>query len=138
MPEPPEPLTTSSPLFWLSLGAALGIIFLGSRFLLAPKVAAESFGVPLNDGTGFAFAYAKGIRDIFSGVVALPFLLRGHRRAVAWIILTATMIPVFDGFIIIHFSGARPMFLSIHWGAAVYMAILAVFLFRTPRRNQGM
>ena len=132
MPKQNE-LNKSSPLFWLSLIAALGIIFLGARFLIAPLKGAEAFGVPLENGHGVAFAYAKGIRDIFSGLVGLPFLLAGERRSVAWIILIATIIPIADGFIMMRFSGFEPMFLAIHWGAAVYMAILAVFLFRSPR-----
>jgi hypothetical protein len=45
-------LDRSSPLFWLTLTAALGIIGLGGTFLIAPQVGAEGFGVPLQDGNG--------------------------------------------------------------------------------------
>lgn len=83
MDDPYAKLGRSSPLFWFVLIAALGIIFLGGRFLLAPLTAATGFGVPLVDGNGLAFAYTKGVRDIFSGLVGLPFLFVGQRRAVA-------------------------------------------------------
>jgi len=129
-----EKLSRSSPLFWFSLIAILGIIFLGARFLVAPHTASAAFGVPLDDGNGVAFAYTKGIRDIFSGLVGLPFLLTGRRRAVAWILLIATIIPIADGLIVMKFSGPQPQFLAIHWGAALYMVVLAFFLLKTPRR----
>jgi len=109
-------LVRASPLFWLVLMAVLGIVFLGARFLLAPLTAAAAFGVPLENGHGLAFAYTKGIRDIFSGLVDLPFLLTGQRRAIAWVMLTATVIPIADGLIVMKFSGFQPLFLSIHWG----------------------
>jgi len=130
-------LRPSSGLFWLVLIALLGIIFLGARFLIAPKVAAAAFGVPLADDNGIAFAYTKGIRDIFSGLVGLPFLFAGRRRPLAWILLIATIIPVADGFIMMKFSGVQANFLAIHWGAAFYLIVLAFFLFRTPRITEG-
>ena len=107
MPQGNDKLSGSSPLFWLSLIAVVGIVFLGGRFLAAPRVAAAGFGVPLDDGNGVAFAYCKGIRDIFSGLVGLPFLIAGRRRALASIILIATIIPITDGFIMMRFSGPR-------------------------------
>ena len=113
--------------------AILGIIFLGGRFLVAPHTASAAFGVPLDDGNGVAFA-TKGIRDIFSGLVGLPFLLTGRRRAVAWILLIATIIPIADGLIVMKFSGPRPQFLAIHWGTTLYMIVLALFILKTPRR----
>ena len=128
-------LDRPSPLFWLTLTAALGIIGLGARFLVVPQVGAEGFGVPLQDGNGVAFACTKGIRDIFSGLVGLPFLFAGRRRAVAWILLTASIIPVTDGFIMMKFSGLRPAFLAIHWGTALYIIVLVTCLFRT---SQGL
>jgi hypothetical protein len=117
--------------------AVVGIIFLGIRFLVAPQTGAQGFGVPLENGNGIAFALTKGIRDVFSGVVGLPFLLGRQRRPVAWIILTATIIPIADGFIMMKFSGFRLQFLAIHWGAALYMIVLAFFLFRPFRTGNG-
>ena len=73
-------LRPSSGLFWLVLIALLGIIFLGARFLIAPKVAAAAFGVPRADDNGISFAYTKGIRDIFSGLVGLPFLSMANSK----------------------------------------------------------
>lgn len=131
---PPDSLDRSSPLFWLTLAAILGIVFIGLRFLVAPLTAAAAFGVPLADGSdGIAFAYTKGIRDIFSGLVGLPFLLAGQRRPIAWVLLVATIVPLTDGLIMMMFSGVQRVFLAIHWGAAVYLIVVAFFLFRTSR-----
>ena len=120
----------ASLLFWLSLVVAIGIIFIGARFLIVPLAGADGFGVPLIGGQCVAFAYAKGVRDIFAGLVLFPFLFTGRRRAVAWIMLFATIIPVVDGLIVLRFSGFQPRFLSIHWGTALLIALLAFFLFR--------
>jgi ABC-type Na+ efflux pump permease subunit len=135
MYRPEESFGRSSPLFWLSLMVAAGIIFIGVRFLLSPLVAAEAFGVPLVSGAGVAFSYAKGMRDIFAGLVIFPFLLMGQRRALAWIMLVATIIPVVDGLIVLRFSGFQPRFLSVHWGTALFLALLAFLLFRSRGRK---
>jgi hypothetical protein len=54
MPQVDNKLSRSSPLFWFTLAAAIAIMFLGARFLIAPRIAAEGFGVPLDDGNGIA------------------------------------------------------------------------------------
>jgi hypothetical protein len=58
-------------------------------------------------------AYTKGVRDIFSGLVGLPFLFSGQRRSVAWVMLTATIIPIADGLIMMKPLGSR----TVHVGA---------------------
>jgi hypothetical protein len=73
--------------------------------------------------------WVKGIRDIFSGLVVLSFLLRGDRRTTAILFALATLIPVGDGLVILaHLGFAPPLY--IHWGTALYMAIVAAFLLR--------
>ena len=49
----------------------LGIIFIGTRFLLAPQVAAADFGIATGPGGGSTDPYlsVKGVRDIASGLV---------------------------------------------------------------------
>jgi hypothetical protein len=56
---------------------------------------------------GIASAYARGIRGIFSVLVRLSFLLGGQPRAVAWVLLIATTVPVMDGLIMMKFSSYR-------------------------------
>ena len=55
---------------------AVGIIFIGARFLLAPSTAAASFGIAAWHDGGKADPYLpiKGVRDIASGLIAVILL----------------------------------------------------------------
>lgn len=57
--------------FVLSALIAVGIIFIGGRFLAAPSLAATAYGVPAGtEPHSRAYLSAKGIRDIASGLFA--------------------------------------------------------------------
>lgn len=125
-------LKRGSLLFWLALLVPVAIIPLGINFLLNPVGATAAFGVPVTDPSAFPFMHTKGIRDIFSGLVMLPFIMRGDRRTVATLFAIAILIPVGDGVIILNRLGfVAPIF--IHWGTALYMVVIAVFLFRSKK-----
>ncbi|OUJ72167.1 DUF4267 domain-containing protein [Hymenobacter crusticola] len=81
----------------LSLLIGLGMIFIGLRFLLAPRLGAEGFGIflPPTD-TQYAFHYAKGIRDVFSGLLLALFAGLGYDRPLAWVLLLGALIPSVD------------------------------------------
>lgn len=126
-------LRMNSPLFWCTLVLPVAIIGLGINFLLNPVGASTAFGIPIHDPAAFPFMWTKGIRDIFSGLVILPFLLRGDRRTTATLVAIAVFIPIGDGLIILkHLGFAPPIY--IHWGTALYMMIVDVFLLR-GRKN---
>jgi hypothetical protein len=82
-----------------SLGLLIGLsmVFIGLRFLLAPRTGAEGFGVflPPTD-TQYAFHYAKGIRDVFSGLLLVVFAGLGYDRPLAWVMLLGALIPSVD------------------------------------------
>lgn len=80
----------------LSLLTGLGLVFIGSRFLLAPHAGAEGFGVFLPAGSSYAFHYAKGVRDLFSGLLMLVFAGLGYDRPLGWVMLLGTLIPCVD------------------------------------------
>jgi hypothetical protein len=61
-------LTASSVLFWLTGLLAVGIIFIGARFIVAPLPAARDFGVPAPETKTFTYLWTKGTRDIVSGL----------------------------------------------------------------------
>jgi hypothetical protein len=127
-------LTGNSVLFWLVVLSAIGIIFIGARFLAAPLVAAEGFGVPADGTRSFAYLWAKGIRDIVSGLLGIVLLWLGvSRRVLAAFIAVVALIPIGD-FINVYLSagGNNPMALLIHGGTAVFMLALAAFLRRAP------
>jgi hypothetical protein len=121
--------------YWVTLFLALGIIFVGVRFIVAPSAGAEGFGIPLADAHDLAYGRIKGIRDVFSGVVLLPLLWMRMRSAAAWVFTTAIIVPVTDGFIVLVNNGAGDVpHLLIHSGTALVMMVTSVLLFRGSRQ----
>jgi len=123
--------------YWLTALAAVGIIFLGLRFIVDPMAGAEGFGIPFAP-TKEAMAYGriKGIRDIFSGLVVLLFLIPRKPQATAFAFGAATIIPVSDFLTVLAVNGAQDVaHLLIHGGTAVYMMITTFFLFRAEPKN---
>jgi hypothetical protein len=119
----------NSPLFWCTLVIPVAIIGLGINFILNPVGASTAFGIPIHDPAAFPYMWTKGIRDTFSGLVVLAFLLRGNRRATATVFAIAIFIPFCDGLVILkHLGFAAPIYM--HWGTALYMMIVAAFLLR--------
>lgn len=127
-------LKLNSPLFWSTAVIPLAIIGLGVNFLFNPVGASTGYGIPIHDPSAFPFMWIKGIRDIFSGIVVMTFLLKGDRKVTALLFAIATLIPIADGCVIIASIGFAPP-LMIHWGTAIYMAIVSYFLLR---KNEGM
>ena len=115
--------------FALVILVAVGIIFIGARFLFSPIVAADGFGVPNNTQT-FAYLWAKGTRDIVSGLFVLLLVwLRVSRRVLGSFIAVAALIPIGDLInVYINLGIKNPTALLIHGGTAVFMLVLAAFL----------
>ncbi len=126
-------LRKNSPLFWFALVLPVAIIGLGINFLLNPVGASTGFGIPIHDPAAFPYMWTKGIRDIFSGLVILPFLLKGDRRTTATLLAVAAFIPVADGLVILkHLGFAPPIY--VHWGTAFYMTMIVALLLR-PKKS---
>ena len=124
-----DTLRKNSPLFWCTLLVPSAIIAIGVNFILNPVGASTAYGIPIHDPTAFPFMWIKGIRDIFSGLVILTFLLQGDRRTTAILYAIAIFVPFSDGLVILgHLGFAPPIY--IHWGTALYMIIVAAFLLR--------
>ena len=83
--------------FFLSAVIAVGIIFIGGRFLAAPSLAAAGYGVPAStEPQSRAYLSAKGIRDIASGLFAAIPIAYGSTHPLGWFMLVAALIPVGD------------------------------------------
>ena len=120
-------LKKNSPLFWFTFLIPAAIIAIGINFILNPVGASTAYGIPIHDPDAFPFMWIKGIRDIFSGLVVLTFLLRGDLRITLTLFALAILIPIGDGLVILrHLGFAPPIF--IHWGTALYMMIVTAFL----------
>jgi hypothetical protein len=118
-------------LFWMVVLLSAGIIFIGIRFLAAPLTAAAAFGVPAGAAPQMAYLWAKGTRDIVSGLVLLAFLgMRVCPRVIAVFILVAALIPVAD-FVNVYLNMGYVSALAVHGGTAAFMVILAALLWRT-------
>jgi Domain of unknown function (DUF4267) len=115
--------------WWLTLFMAAGIIFIGARFIVAPASGAIGFGIPLNNDE--AYGRIKGIRDIFSGVVLLPLLWMGMRKATAFVFTVTTIVPATDFLIVLTHNGITDVqHLLIHGLTVVFMTIISWLLFR--------
>lgn len=123
-----------SVLFWLVGLIAAGIIFIGARFLVVPQAAAAAFGVSVGGTPTLAYLWAKGTRDIVSGLLLIALLWSGAgRRVLAVFIFVAALIPFGDLINVYVNVGTRyPLALAIHGGTAVGMMALAWGLSR-PR-----
>ena len=115
--------------FYLSGVIAVGIVFIGCRFLLAPSSAAAAYGVPAGaEPHSRAYLFAKGIRDIASGLFVAMLLVFGSAHALGWFMLIATIIPIADAVIVLRQSGNRTVAFGIHGGTAVAMLIISGLL----------
>jgi len=108
------------------------MIFIGLRFLLAPRTGAEGFGVFLPH-TQYAFHYAKGIRDVFSGLLLATFAGLGYDRPLAWVTLFGALIPSVDLTIVLAQPTGSLALAMPHLVAIVLLVALAVSLFTLAR-----
>ena len=119
---------------WLALGiallAALGIIAIGTQYLVSPRTATRSFGLPLpENGTNIAWwLRLKGVRDVASGLAVLAFMAWGGPRGVGMILLVEAIIPVGDMLLILGAKGSTKFAFGVHGLTAVLMVLAAIHL----------
>jgi hypothetical protein len=109
---------------------AAAIIFLGARFLVAPRVAATGYGVPADvDQPGTrAYLSVKGVRDIASGLFVIIAMIAGATHVLGWIILAATIIPLGDAIIVLRSGGAKSIAYGVHGATAAVMLVTTALL----------
>ena len=114
---------------YLSGVIAIAIIFIGCRFLLAPSTAAAAYGVPAGaEPNSRAYLFAKGIRDIASGLFAAILIAYGSAHILGWFMLAATLIPIADALIVLRQGGSRTIAYGVHGSTAVAMLIVSGLL----------
>ena len=118
----------------LSVLIGLGIIFVGTRFLLAPSTAAAGYGVPVEQETARAGAYlaAKGVRDIASGFFIFILIAFQAPHILGWIIVAATIIPIVDAVIVLTHNGSKATAYGVHGATAAVMLVTAGLLLTSP------
>ncbi|GAA4536125.1 DUF4267 domain-containing protein [Mycobacterium paraffinicum] len=109
---------------------AAGIIFIGARFLVAPRVAAAGYGVlPDLDRPGAgAYLSVKGIRDIATGVFVIILMIAGTTHLIGWVMLAATIVPLVDATIVLRNGGSKSIAWGVHGVTAVVMLITTALL----------
>ena len=109
---------------------AAGIVFIGARFIVAPRVAAAGYGVQpdLSQRSTGAYLSVKGVRDIASGLIVFSLMAAGATHPLGWMILAATIIPVGDAAIVLSHGGPKSIGLGVHGLTAAVMLITSALL----------
>ena len=104
-----------------------GMIFIGLRFVLAPAVGAEGYGVRLNED--FIYGRIKGFRDLTLGLALIPFLWKREKRTCGILVAIYCIMPVTDAWIV--WQQAAPSWHAwMHTGMGVFMLATAFLLFK--------
>jgi hypothetical protein len=117
---------------WLLLGMALlvavGIIAIGTQYIVSPRAATRIFGLPLpEDGANIEWwLRLKGVRDIVSGLAVLAFMMWGTSSGVGLILLVESIIAVGDMLMILAAKGSTKRAFGMHGLTAVFMVLAAV------------
>jgi hypothetical protein len=103
---------------------AVGIVFIGSRFLWDPAAASRDYGVPnsLSPSTGFTpWLAVKGLRDVVSGLFIFLLMANGSPRLLGEFMLVASLIAWGDAAIVLRSGGSRTTAFGIHGLTALVM-----------------
>lgn len=117
---------------WFSIGVALlvavGIIAIGFMYLLVPRAATRSFGLPLpEEGVNVAWwLRLKGVRDIVAGLVVLAAMMWGGGRMIGIALLIEAIIPLGDMSLILAAKGSAGRAFGIHGLTAALMILAAI------------
>jgi hypothetical protein len=113
----------------------LGMIFIGARFIIAPKIAEAGYGIRFPEQGDYTFHYIKGIRDLFSGLLICILVLSKQVNALGITLAVGTIIPLADMLIVLNkpyngFVQAIP-----HISAIIVCAVAGLFfLSKTPKQ----
>ena len=103
--------------YLLSSLIAVGIVFIGARFLWGPAAASRGFGIPNSPlpSTGFTgWLAVKGARDIVSGLFVFLLMANGSPRLLGEFLLVASLIAMGDAAIVLRSGGSRTAAFGIH------------------------
>jgi hypothetical protein len=109
---------------------AAAIIFIGARFLVAPRVAAAGYGVvpDLDQPNAGAYLSVKGVRDIATGLFVIILMIGQATHLLGWVILAATIIPLVDATIVLRHGGSKSTAFGIHGSTAAVMLVTSALL----------
>ena len=115
--------------YGLAIALDLLILFIGGRFLIAPRAAAVGYGVPAKPGGDPAYLTIKGLRDGTYGLAGLALLAIAGAHAEAWFMLAVALVPLGDTLIVLRHGGTRTTAFGIHFTTAALVMLSAALLF---------
>jgi hypothetical protein len=104
----------------------VGIISIGTRFLLTPRRASVDFGVAADNLR--ALTAIKGVRDITSGAVLLVVWAAADAEVLGWALLAAAITPLGDAVIVRTNGGRLATALGIHGLTAALLVAAGLVL----------
>lgn len=107
----------------------LAVLAMGATGMLRPQFFA-TFGIPgtAPDPVLDSWLTVKGGRDVGAGLMLLVVIALGTTSLAGWVMLAATVMPVFDGLIVLRSKGPRAAAYGVHFATAAVMAVVAVLL----------
>jgi hypothetical protein len=123
-------MTVTTIAYTLAALLAAGIVFIGARFFVSPRVAAAGYGVESDLGQRSVGAYlkVKGVRDIATGLMVGVLIAAGATHLVGWVLLTATIIPLADAAIVLTNGGPKSIAWGVHGVTAAVMLVTSALL----------
>ena len=115
--------------YGLAIALNLLVVFIGARFLFAPRAAAAGYGVPAKKDGDSAYLTIKGLRDGAYGLVGLALLAFAGAHAAAWFMLVVALVPLGDTGIVLRNGGSKATAFGIHFATAVLILLSAALLF---------
>jgi hypothetical protein len=115
--------------YGLAVLLSLLIVFIGVRFLIAPRPAAAGYGVPSADNGDPAYLMVKGLRDLCFGLVGLALIAFAGAHATAWFMLVVAIAPFGDTVIVLRHGGTKATAFGIHFATAIIVLVSAALLF---------
>src|ERR1700680_994081 len=114
----------------LAVLIAVGIIVIGSFYLVSPARVLGSFGLkpPASDADTRAWLRLKGIRDIVSGLVVLTMMLTTDTRTVGIALLVFAIVPLGDMSTVLASGGSKSTAFSVHGVTCAVMLVVGLFL----------
>lgn len=119
----------------LTFIVALGIMYVGASYLVAPAATAAGFGFSVwPTGTEADFLTVKGVRDVVTGIIPLALLALRQRLALGWVLLCEALIPLGDGTLILLHGGNPAAAFGIHYATAALVIVAGVLQIQVARR----
>ena len=114
----------------LALLVSVGIMVIGSFYLLSPARVLGSFGLkpPASDADTLAWLRLKGIRDVAAGLAVLTLMLTTDSRTVGILLLVFAFVPFGDMCNILVSGGRKATAFSVHGVTCAVMLFAGILL----------